>query len=494
MQKRTLTLAIGAAAMLLPVALVLAVFPTAMGDISENFASGRWFPLTTPEHPPLQVWITGLVALVFRPSALSAILVGQVLNALGVIYVYLTLARVVDETRARLFAFLFAGSIYFMGAPLSYALNADIIQIPIWAGVVYHLVRAAESDRWRHWIGFALWMVAAVYTKYSVAILVFGLGVGSLAVADYRRQWRNPRFLLACLATVVLSAPYFIALRSDPAAIGNAAIRVEGGTESLLGRFANLLRFVEGPFVFLAPGWIMIGLGLWRRDFVALRPSAAAGATARFLRWTFYGAVALVVAMIFGIGLFYVPRFDAPLFVLLVLAGAPLVEIDRERWRVVEGQVLFTVAAFAAVFFVGAVVAYTFFTSHDNMQEPFSQADAILRADWDKSFACGPAYYLGDRRTAHGLSIVGDLKPIGIPLEDIRKVDWFDPELLRERGALLVFSGEAFPADKVAAALPEFAAGQPKSFTLPLLRTLTGQRVGYSYAFIPPADCPAGGG
>ena len=133
--------------MLVPVALAVAVFPTAMGDLSENVASGRWFPLTTPEHPPMQVWLSGLAALVLPPNAATLILAGQVLNLVGVFYVWRTLLLVVDPVRAAMFAFLFATTIYFVGAPLSWALNADIIQIPMWAGVVYHLMRAAGTNR-----------------------------------------------------------------------------------------------------------------------------------------------------------------------------------------------------------------------------------------------------------------------------------------------------------------------------------------------------------
>jgi hypothetical protein len=488
---RSLYWLVGAAAMLVPAALVIVVFPTAMGDLSENFATGRWFPLTTPEHPPLQVWMTGLTGLIFPPGALSAVLVNQAFNALGVLYVWLTLRRMVDPARAALFALLFAGTIWLVAAPLSYALNADAIQLTIWAGAIYHLVRATETNRPLHWLGFGLWLAAALYAKYSALILIVGLAVGSLVVPDYRRQWANPRFWLAVLLSALLVTPYFVALAHDPAAVVNAEARVDGFGASLGAHLRSLLGLAEGLLLYLAPGWVLVAIGLLTRDFSFVAPAASDPATIRFTRWTFLGAIACIVLMIAFLGLLYLPRFDAPLLPLAVLAGAPLIALDPARWPRVERQVLFTVAAFSAVIFAGAAVAYTFFTAHDNMQEPFAEADAIVRADWAKTYACGPAYYLGDRRTAHGLSISGDLKPIGVPIDDLRKVDWFDPDLLRRQGGLLVFSGADFPRDVVAAALPEFAYTEPKSFTLPLLRTRTSQSVGYSYAFVPPADCPA---
>jgi hypothetical protein len=475
-------------AMLVPVALALAVFPTAMGDLSENVASGRWFPLTTPEHPPMQVWLTGLVALVLPPNAVTIILAGQAFNLVGVFYVWRTLLLIVDPVRAAMFAFLFATTIYFIGAPLSWALNADIIQIPMWAGVVYHLMRAARTNRWLHWLGFALWMTAAVYTKFSAAILVAGLVVAAVVVPEYRRQWLNPRFWAASVLGVLIALPYLKALVADPSAIANAAVRVGEGVP-FLHRVGALSAFVQGFAVFLLPGWAILLIGLLKRDFRFVRPSAATTPDVRFLRWTFLGCAAVSVAMIFGIGLTYLPRFDAPLFGLAVSVAAPLIEIDRARWPATETRVLGTSAIVAVVTFVAAAVAYTLFTSHDNMQEPLPEATAIMRADWDKHYACGPAYYLGDRRTAHGMSISADRVPVGIPLDDIRLVHWFDPELLRERGAIMAFSGTSFPAEQVAKALPGSTLTAPQTFTLPLLRTRTGGSVSYSYAFIAPGDC-----
>jgi hypothetical protein len=491
---RSLYWLVGALALLVPVALVIAVFPTAMGDISENFASGRWFPLTTPEHPPLQVWMTGAVALVFPPNALSAILVGQAFNALGVLYVWLTLRRIVDPARAALFALLFATSLWFTAAQLSYALNADAIQPTIWAATVYHLVRAKETNRPLHWLAFSLWLAAALYAKYSAAILIAGLVVGSIIVPDFRRQWTNPRFYLSALLTTALVAPYFVALARDPAAVVNAEARVGGLALPLLAHLRNLLGFAEGLLLYLAPGWVIVAIGLAGRDFSLATAQASDAPTLRFLRWSFIGAVIAIVALIVVAGLLYLPRFDAPLLPFAVFAGAPFISIDRDRWPLVERRVLFTLAAFNLVLFVGAVATYVFFTSHNNMQEPLAEAEQIVRADWAKTFPCGPAYYIGDRRTAHGLSISGDLKPVGVPIDDLRKLDWFDAELLRRQGALLVFSGTDFPREMVGDALPEFAYSEPKSFTLPLLRTRTGASVGYSYAFIAPADCPAAGG
>ena len=129
-------LLVAAAAFLVPVALALIVFPTAMIDTRELFAWGRFFPLATHKHPPMMAWIGGLVELVLPATAAMAILAGQFLNAVGVAYLYATLRLIVDRERAAFFAFLFATSLYFQLAPLSYALNADILQVPErWKGM-----------------------------------------------------------------------------------------------------------------------------------------------------------------------------------------------------------------------------------------------------------------------------------------------------------------------------------------------------------------------
>ena len=180
MKTRDWYFVVGIAALLVPVTLALVVFPTAMIDTRELFAWGRFLPLATHKHPPLMALIGGIVETVLPANAFSAILVGQILNAIGIAYFYATLVLVVDRERAAFFTFLYATCLYFQLAPLSYALNADILQVPIWLAVVYHFIRAAQTNRWGHWLALGAGAAAAVLTKYTAGLLFAAGAIATL--------------------------------------------------------------------------------------------------------------------------------------------------------------------------------------------------------------------------------------------------------------------------------------------------------------------------
>ena len=488
MKTRDWYLVVGAAALLVPVALALAVFPTAMIDTRELFAWGRFFPLATHKHPPLMALVGGLVEAVLPANAFSAILVGQMLNAIGIGYLYATLILIVDRQRAAFFTFLYATCLYFQLAPLSYALNADILQVPIWLAVVYHFVRAVQTNRWRHWLGLGAWAAAAVLTKYTAGLLFTAGAITTLVTPEFRKVWRNPRLGLAVIFGVLLLAPHLIALRSNPVAINYAeqfATMSGGGTSSLhsLGLFAG------GTLMFLAPGWIVVAVGLLLGNVhIDRAPPVDAAALRRFVVALALALVSVSVVLVLFVGTLFNHRYGAPMLGFFVMAIAPYLAFRPETANAAIRATIWSVAVVIGVVFVASAIVYGVFTSHNYMQEPTEEAARIVRADWDKQFSCGPAYILGDRPSAHGIANAGDRRGAGVPLEDVRVASWFDHGLLARDGAIVIFRKD-IPIDEVEAALPGTAIADVRSFTLPLLRTLSGATITYHYFFIPPRSC-----
>jgi hypothetical protein len=122
------------------------------------------------------------------------------------------------------------------------------------------------------------------------------------------------------------------------------------------------------------------------------------------------------------------------------------------------------------------------------MQEPAEEAAAIMRANWDSRFSCGPGYILGDVESAHVLAIAGDRRGAGVPLMDIGRTSWFDPGLLQREGAIVAFR-TPIPTDSVGRALPGVSIRPEPPLTLPLLRTWADETVTYNYFFVAPASC-----
>ncbi len=432
---------VGAAAFLVPLALALIVFPTAMIDTRELFAWGRFFPLATQKHPPMMAWIGGLTELVLPANAASAIFVGQILNAIGVAYLYATLRLIVDRERAAFFTFLYATSLYFQLAPLSYALNADILQVPIWLAIVYHLLRAERTDALGHWLAFGVWSAAAVLTKYTAGLLFAAGAIATLAVAEYRHIWRNPRLYMAVAVGVLLVVPHLIALRAHPNAISYAE-QFALSRPSLGGGLHGLAMFAGGALLFLAPGWIILGAGFLSRNCKLDRHpegEAATAATRRFLLVLALALVAVLFALVLGLGTALNHRYGAPLFGFFVIAGAPYVALNPATWPQAARATVVAAGLTALAVFVISLVVYGIFTSHNYMQEPSAQAAEIVVKDWRQHYSCGPGYFLGDRPSAHGMAISAIGSRPASPWRTSPSAPWFDPALLKREGAIVVF-------------------------------------------------------
>jgi 4-amino-4-deoxy-L-arabinose transferase-like glycosyltransferase len=484
-------LIVGAAAMLAPAVLALIVFPTAMIDTREVYAWGRFFPLATHKHPPMMALIGGVIELVVTPNAFWAVFVCQRLNAVGVFYLYATLRMIVAREPAMLFAFLYATSSYFLTAPLSYALNADILQVPIWLAVVYHFVKAAKTNHIGHWLALAAWVAAAVLTKYSAGILFVAGFIASLIVPGFQRVWRNPRFYLAIVVALVLLSPHLIALSGDNRAIGWAITRSTTRDADLATRLVGILPFIGGALLFMAPGWIIIAVGFLNGN-CTLRSRPDADEQIQSIR-RFLIAVALLVlatnfALAIGVGTLLKHRYGAPMFGLFWLAAAAVIDVNPSTLPVVGKRVAAIIAAYTAAVFVATAVIYGVFTSHGYMQEPIDQAAMIVRDAWGQKYSCGPGYFFGDRPTAHGFAVAGDRHAIGIPTEDIPVASWFDPDLLAREGAIVI-SWKPISASDVAKSLPGVSLEDEQTFSLPLLRTFSGATITYYYSFIPPTSC-----
>jgi hypothetical protein len=480
--------------MLMPAFLALAVFPTAMSDTRESIAWGRAWPLVTPKHPPLMTWVANLVDRTLGPSAAASILANQALLAIGIVYLYATLRLMTDRRSALLIAFLFATSIYVVGAPLSYALNADILQIVSWPAIVYHFLSAARSNQVKHWLALSAWTAAALLTKYNAGVLILGMLAAVIYMREFRGVLANPRLYGAVLVSVVLVLPHALALRSHAEPIKYAGSLL-GYVPFGLMTLDSLGGLLGGFLLFLAPGWIFLLIGYFRHDLGFKSP-----ATANHVSWS--GGLRFVVVMnvamllILGVlilfGLRFIYRFDAPYLAMATLALGPLVKLNEDgvdllSWRIAVSSVIVNLALFT-----GAVVIYGLLTNHDRMQEPTSEAAAAILSDWNARYTCGPRYFIGEPPSVYGIADVASPQAIGLITLVVPIVSWFDRRALDDLGAVVVYRGPV-EVGAVEAAIPKAQLTAESTMTLPLLRTLTGKTITYHYRFIPPQHCLAKG-
>jgi hypothetical protein len=482
MERRLSTAAL--AALMLTVALWLAlVLPAPSSDTRELLSWGLHPSLSTPKQPPLMQWMGFLVMRFARPTTFWCVALMQALNAVGLAYVYATLRLWSERAEAGLTTALLAGAVYFLGAPVAFALNADILQFPFWAAALFHAIRACETRAPKHFAALSLALALAFYAKYTVVLLALSLAVASLAVPAYRGVWRDARLYLSAAAAALLVAPHLLAAPHS-GAIGHAT-----GTLQLyagLGyRLKNLEEFALGFLAYLAPGWIILAAGAARGDWrIAPAPEAAA----RFARAAAATALVLLVALILGAGFRYPSRYDSPFLFLVFVAAASFVRFAPARFAAAQRWMAGAAAAFAGVVLVGGLLIYGIFTAHPRQQEPLEAAAARLQAEWRARFACGPAYAMGDFWSAYGLGI--SLRPPrpGVHLIEMAGLPGYDPALLEREGAILIYH-DHIDAREAKAVFPDVDLSAPQRLTLPFARTWAAKTMTYEYVFLAPKGC-----
>ena len=179
-------------ALLLCVAPALAlVLPAPSSDTRELLSWGLHPSLSTPKQPPLMQWMGALVMRFAWPTTVWCVLLQQALNAAGLVYVYRILRRFQPREPAALLTVLLAGAVYFTGAPVAFALNADILQFPFWAALLFHALRAFETRAARHFAALALAFALAAKVSEDVVRLAIGLvALGFVVIMAVRDRLR----------------------------------------------------------------------------------------------------------------------------------------------------------------------------------------------------------------------------------------------------------------------------------------------------------------
>jgi hypothetical protein len=471
-------------ALLLAVPLGLAlVLPTPSSDTRELLSWGLTPALTTPKQPPLMQWMGFLVMRFLWPTTFWCVALTQALNAAGLAYVYATLRLWSSAAEARLMTTLLAGTVYFLGAPVAFALNADALEFPFWAATLFHALRALETRKAAHWAALTLAFALAFYAKYAVGLLALSLVAAALLTPAYRSVGRDVRLYLSAAAAAAVVAPHLLAAPHS-GAVDHAAGAV-WLSASLAYRLKNVAGSALGFLIYLAPAWGWLAAGWLRGEWRWRRSSTAA---AHFVAAVAATAALLVVALILSAGLKNPLRYDSPFLFLAWLAAAGGVRFAPERFAIAERWMTAAAASFAAATLIGGWLLYGVFTHHPRQQEPMAAAAAQLQAQWRARYACGPAYVMGDLWSAYGLGVAMRPPRPGVHLIEMNGAPGYDPALRENEGAIVVYRDRLNP-EEIRAVFPSLDVSAPRRLTLPFMHTLSPATVTYEYVFAPPKRC-----
>ena len=463
---------------LYPVVLCAIFFPTPALDLREHINLGLTFPLVTPTDPPLQTWIAGVIALTGARDAWLYVLVAQALNFTGIFYLALTAHRFIGPQAVLPLLLMATGSIFYSAATPSMALNADQIQVPIWAGFVFHALSALRDDRWRDWLAASLFASLGVFAKYYAAVYLGVFVLATLSLPAYRGVLSNPRFYATALLTVAIALTNIVPswFYSDTFETGVARFSLGG---SLAERAQHVWDFVRSFVLYPAPALVGLGVLAWRGT--VSRPRMPIDPAQRLLVLTTLGIAGLYLVLIVAAGLQYSARYSYALSGMATLALLSSLDIAPRGLKEYARVLLIIWAAIIA-----GTLVYTQFVIHRVFRNPAPEAAALLRAAWDKQYACGPRYVIGDDPTARSVAIYFGRPALGVAFDEADKPFWVDRDKLKREGAIVVST----PGWVTGPQFEAFLKGQPLStISAPYRRTWRSDRHDYQYYFIAPGGC-----
>jgi hypothetical protein len=445
--------------------------------LRDHINLGLTFPLHTWPNPPLQTWIAGTVALTGARDSWLFVTVAQILNFIGLAYLVRTVRTFIGDDKVLPLVILFCGGLYYSAAVPSMALNADQIQVPIAAGLFYHFMKAARDNRWRDWLACGAFAGLAVLAKYSSVVLMAAMLGAAMFEPSLRTIFLNSRLYVAGIFALSITTAHFLPELSRPDAALYAASQFDI-LRSLEMRADALWHVVRSLFLYGAP--VVIGLVTlaWRGNLSPARPRDP---FERFIIATAVGIILLIVLMIVFGGLNYSTRHAHPYFGIWLLALVTLLTFPGEGVRDLANVMrLWWIALL-----LGSLI-YSQVAIHRGFREPSPAAAEALRLNWDRQFACGPAYIIGDSLTARGTAINFGRPVIGIAPNDIDRAAWFDRERLRRYGAIVATT----PASGIFSMLEPLVLDSPgETLLLPYRRTWNTSKHSYIYHFLAPNGC-----
>lgn len=462
-----------------PLILATLFFPTPNVDMREHANWGLQFPLATWKHPPLQTWLTGMVAAAGGRDGWAFTLAAQALNLVGLWYMVQITRRFIDRDAAVEAAVAFCGTVFTLIYPFKAGLNADQIQIPLWLGLLHHALAAAAEDRWRDWVAAGAFAAAAMLAKFFGFVLLVALGAVFLTLRSHRACLLRPGpYVAAAIASTAL--PFVWLTLQEP---GNLEYSLDfvAPRAALVDRAEALVALAFGLLCAAPYGFVLIvaaardGLE-WRTAPSSARPVVAVAMI----------TAGLLLAMILLLGLRYQIRFTAPLLPLLLLSA-----ITRVRVRPQAIPAFARLAALKMILFLCGAAGYAATIGHLPTQEPSNGAALDLRQEWERHFACGPAYVFGDKISAHAIGLYFGGKVIGASPDDLRFSPWVHPDRARAFGSIVVEGTRKMPpgAFQAIGFDPTVA---PRTLTLPQRGLALRPRLyTYRYWFVPPAECGA---
>jgi 4-amino-4-deoxy-L-arabinose transferase-like glycosyltransferase len=456
-------------------------------DVLESYMWGREWLLGTHKHPPLPSWLLEASRVLTGSVTWPTYLLPQLLLVLTFGFVFRLGCDLMEGQRALAGTLLLTG-IFFYCWPTP-ELNHNIVQLPIWSGMMLCLWRAPQAQSAKvaafWWILCAVLAAALSYAKYSGAFQIVLAALWILLDPQSRRALRTPWPWIALAVFLALIAPGMLWLSANYEEPLRYAKNRAQGTSAVNGATFLFRQLIchSAMFVML----FAAGLVGTRRTQEAL-PLTSPPLTRRgwmFLLWFTAGQVALILVSVTISRLGLRGAWGAPLWLLSGLLAVAVLS-DRfshdslVRLAVSAAVVMPTVAA---TYMAVAVVSPLFNSRPAPINWPQKEIAARMLAKWTAATDQPLRIVIGEPEAGGLVALTAPHSPSLMIHGSFGFSPWVTQARLDEQGALVVWRQYPDQLQPANTTIANFITGLPQgseTFEWPRRAKAPPIRLGYA--------------
>lgn len=470
-------------------------FPNPPLDVVEGFAWGRELQLGYTKHPPMQAWLLEASYHLTLGQDFGGYFLSALSAALGYLFIWHLAGRLGLDAWQGFWAIVLTSVTFYFTLPVP-EFNPNILQIPVWAGMIYFFHRALDKGRLVDWIVLGAIAAFGLYTKYFVALLIGTIGLYALVFQDAQRHLATPGPWLCALVCLGLLIPHGLwLLETDFLTLQYAASRTQSAA-SWFDHVYNPLNFLGAQvgnhaalFVLVLAGLSFKGLTSARAAFAAAAPQGPSRSDDRFLLWFAFLPLAIVVGASAVTGNEFEHMWGTPMFVLSGLVAVRHLRLPG-LWahpKRVLAAALVIQGIFLSVLFGQAVLEPLWQAKQTRHHYPGEAVAQVISNAWREEMGTDLAYVAGDMWSAANVSLHAPSRPSMFYLHDTNLSPWIDLDDVQRRGLIIVWRGEqSTPLSEIARYYP--GAVRQGSSTLAYRPYGTIPDVQVNWLIIPPGE------
>ncbi|GAB4524480.1 MAG: UDP-phosphomannose--protein mannosyltransferase [Roseibium sp.] len=469
-------------------------FPTPPLDVVEGYAWGRELQLGYTKHPPMQAWLLELSYRLTGGGTFGGYVLSALCAAAGYAAVWRLGRRLGLSDWKAFWAIVLTSVTFYFTLPMP-EFNPNILQVPVWAGMMLLFHRALDNGRLADWILLGALAAFGLYTKYFIALLIGAIGLYTLVFPDARHRLLSAGPWLCALVCAVLLVPHVLwLLETDFLTLQYAASRSKPAG-SLLGHVFNPVNFLgaqignhAGLFLVVLAGLGWTGLKLFTKQRAAnaepLRPPQD-----RFLLWFAFVPLAVVLGASAVTGNEFEHMWGTPMFVLSGILAVRYLGLPA-LWphpRRAMAAAIAIQAIFLGVLFGQAVLEPHWKDKQTRIHYPARDVAEELARIWSEQTGTELGYVAGDMWSAANVTLFAPGRPSMFYLHDPRLSPWIDMDDVRKKGLMIVWRGDSdVPVAEIRALYPDAVRDGSRTFAYRTSGKIPEARI--NWIIVPPGE------